>query len=245
MTEDRLNGLSLPECAELLGVASEEFTHLAETDARIISAPTLWGNGFYRLREWLRAGQPLAALDTLAYVGDSSIEQVVREVLVRVPAPVRWHIVSTCTIVGVGRPTAGWVSEHPDPPARSAESLMGLSSSDAAVIAHECGHLWLGEPVSPRAPRSARSRGRASEEALTDLSRAAVANDDIGWLEEFLLEPELAADRAARCWGFSAYTCGSRRIGEIRASIYHRAERAAADRPIQIAAAVAIEGERS
>ncbi len=213
MSEDQLTELSTQERAELLGL-----------DPRIGHPATLWGPGAYRVREWLRLGRPAADRQALVFVGDETVERAVRGVLDRLPEPVAHRIVTTCMIVGTGVDGIGWVGEHPDLPAASPALLMALAVADARTIGHELADAWFKETPSPKAPPTARARADASERAVTDLAVAAVANNDIAWLEEFLLAPERAADAAASLWlGTRVDTCGPRRLAEIRAGIFRRA----------------------
>ncbi len=155
--------------------------------------------------------------------GDPRIERELLEVLRLAPAPIAHRIVTTCVIVGVAIDSLGWIDGYPDPPCDDATRVV-LGCMARGIICHELSHAWHRSPRSPRSPRCRRERLRDAERMRVDMARAAVANDDVGWLVDLELEPETMADRVASLWlGEVVNTCGARRNAEIIANIQRRA----------------------
>jgi hypothetical protein len=197
---------------------------LARIDPRIVDDATLALGGLYNVLRWRAEGMPAPVFDDMVYVGDERIKSTFLEVLHDIPTPVAHRIIASTVVIGVGIDSLGWVAEHPDLPTAYPVHTLALNCIAPGILCHEAAHVWLSRPLSPKAPRSARERARASEQCQVDLARALVGNGDTAWLEKRSLEPELAADAAATCWlGYQVNTCGQARDERIRDEIYRRA----------------------
>lgn len=214
--------LDVPERASRLAITTDEYARLALDDPRIVDDRT---GGIGRLRAWLRADRPVRDVSALCYIGDESIRAALVDVLCHIPMPVACAVIGGATVIGVGVDTIGWhQASLPDRPVVSMATV-ALSSDDPRPIAHELAHVWLTEPPSPTGPKTTREIEAWSDAIHTDLADAAVKNDRVEWLVDWLMEPELAADAAATCWlGVTVDTCSRRRERVLRA-IRERAAR--------------------
>jgi hypothetical protein len=206
-------GMDLDGRAALLALTASEFVALGTSDPRIVAFPALASSGAVgRLRRWLTAGQPIADLSRLAFVGDDAVRALVVDVIADVPAPVAWHAVEHVAWFEVGRATAAWLAIAPSMRAPIGDvahvvAINGRTSDHdlRGVIAHELGHSWH-RHIFANVPQLAAlpeqevivSRvllsmytGRTAEQRDADADR---------WVRDRVAN-EVIADQSAAAWG--------------------------------------------
>lgn len=122
--------------------------------------------GCRRLQEWLDAGEPDCDGADLVAFGDRAPGLRAKELLDRLPPPVRWYATRRIAFVAVGRTFGAFMEPRPWRLADRRLLVVGPRHDDVTVL-HELAHGWLHGDDAHAEPASINQRDHARETLLT------------------------------------------------------------------------------